>query len=148
MIEAGMIAIALLDPHPIVRAGILGILALDSALTVVAEAESEASAVALLRLCAADVLLIDGNIALRDRAKAVARFRSEFKTIRIVVMCVIAEPSARDGALAAGASAVCWKDASADEILQAVRPGPAVLTDRKYGSGAQLPAAVTAADSR
>jgi len=60
------IRVAIADDHPIVRAGVRGILSSDRSIQVVGEAEDGQSAITLIRKGGVDVLLLD--LAMPGRA--------------------------------------------------------------------------------
>ena len=124
---AGVIAVAIVDDHPLYRRGLAAAVEQADGLTVVAEAASieafDAAAVA------ADVVLLDLHLPGIEGAEGVAHVHGSGHRV-IVVSAAGAAEDVID-AVAAGASGYLTKDATAEDIERAVR---AVAAGQTYVS--------------
>lgn len=113
--------IALVDDHPLVRAGLAALLEDLLGAEIVGQGGDGAEALELVRRTRPDVLLMDLSMPGTGGIEATALVRSEHPELPIVVLT-----SSRDGddlrsALRAGAGGFVVKDADPDEIAAAVR---------------------------
>jgi DNA-binding NarL/FixJ family response regulator len=113
--------IALVDDHPLVRAGLAALLEDLLGAEIVGQAGDGAEALELVGRTRPDVLLMDLSMPGTGGIEATALVRSEHPELPIVVLT-----SSRDGddlraALRAGAGGFVVKDADPDEIAAAVR---------------------------
>lgn len=114
------IRVAIADDHPIVRAGVRGILSSDRSIQVVGEAEDGQSAVALIRKGGVDVLLLDLAMPGRAGLSLLRQVLDEAPELRVIVFTAYDPVSHKDRALALGASGYLAKDARPAEILEAI----------------------------
>ena len=115
-----MINVALVDDQPLVRAGLLRILALDEGFDVVAECSDGAEAVQTLEHVAADVVLMDVRMRGMDGIEATRRLR-EADGPPVLVLTTFDDDLVLWGAIEAGAAGFVLKEASAEEIIDATR---------------------------
>ncbi|MCC7069519.1 MAG: response regulator transcription factor [Burkholderiales bacterium] len=114
------IRVAIADDHPIVRAGLRGILSSDPGIEVVGEAEDGVGAVALVRKGGIDVMMLDLAMPGRAGLTLLRQVLDEAADLRVVVFTTYVAGSHRDRAMAIGASAYLAKDARPNEILAAI----------------------------
>jgi DNA-binding NarL/FixJ family response regulator len=121
----------LVDDHPVVRAGLAGMLAAEADLEVVAEAGNGAQAVALAAATHPDVVLMDLRMPEVDGATATARILAEHPATRILVLTTYDTDADILRAIEAGASGYLLKDTPRAALADAVRAatrGETVLT--------------------
>jgi DNA-binding NarL/FixJ family response regulator len=115
-----VIRVAVADDHPIVRAGVCGILSSDRGLRVVGEAEDGQQAVELVRKGGIDVLVLDLAMPGRAGLSLLRQVRDEAPELRIVVFSAYDPVSHKDRSMALGASAYLAKGARPTEILETI----------------------------
>jgi len=126
-----VIRVLLVDDHPIVRAGVRGMLAGQPDLEVVGEAGDGDEALELAARLVPDVVLMDLAMPRLDGASATARLRERLAAARVVVLTTYEDDEDLQKALAAGAVGYLLKDCTRELLLQAVRHasrGESVLT--------------------
>jgi DNA-binding NarL/FixJ family response regulator len=109
------------DDHPVVRAGLSAVIAQQSDLELVAEAENGARAVALFREQRPDVALMDLRMPLMDGVEAIGAITTEFPDARILALTTYEGDADIRRALEAGAWGYLLKDMLLTEVLTAVR---------------------------
>ncbi|QEO14048.1 response regulator transcription factor [Agromyces intestinalis] len=118
----GPIRIVVADDHPIVRAGIVGLLESAGDLEVVGEASDGEEAVALAESTRPDLVLMDLRMPRLDGAEATARIRaSAGDAPRVLVLTTYDTDEHIVAAIEAGASGYLLKAAPQDEILAGIR---------------------------
>ncbi|OAN43248.1 response regulator [Microbacterium sp. H83] len=116
-----MIRVIVADDHPIVRSGIVGLVALDPGLDVVAEAADGAEAVALAARLRPDVVLMDLRMPGTSGIEATARITEELPDVRVLVLTTYETDDDILGAIEAGASGYLLKAAPHEEIVAGIR---------------------------
>jgi DNA-binding NarL/FixJ family response regulator len=116
-----MITVLLVDDHPVVRAGLRGMLEAEPDLDVVGEAGSGAEAVALARAVRPDVILMDLRMPGTDGVWATERILAETKRSKVVVLTTYETDADILRAVAAGAAGYLLKDATRAELAGAIR---------------------------
>ncbi len=113
-------SILLVDDHAIVRAGLRRLLAtLDD--TAIREAATGEEALALARLERPRLVVLDLNLPGISGLELLRRLLAEHGGLRVLVLSMHAEPLYAARAMEAGARGFLSKNASADEVLLAVR---------------------------
>jgi DNA-binding NarL/FixJ family response regulator len=115
-----VIAVALVDDQPLVRAGLLRILAVDEGFDVVAECSDGAEAVEVLGRVSADVVLMDVRMRGMDGIEATRHLR-DADGPPVLVLTTFDDDAVLWGAIEAGAAGFVLKEASAEEIIDATR---------------------------
>lgn len=115
------ITVLLVDDHPVVRAGIRGMLAGEPDLTVVGEAGSGTEALAAVRALAPDVVLMDLRMPGMDGATATSEILAAAPETRVVVLTTYDTDRDILRAVEAGATGYLLKDAPLADLLAAVR---------------------------
>jgi len=112
-----MIRVLLVDDHPVVRAGLAGILHSEADLEVVGEAASANEAVAVARALAPDVVLMDLRMPGGDGVSATAGVLAAAPSSRVVVLTTYESDADILRAVEAGAAGYLLKDASRAELV-------------------------------
>jgi len=115
-----VIRVAVADDHPIVRAGVCGILSSDRSIRVVGEAEDGQQAIELIRKGGIDVLVLDLAMPGRAGLSLLRQVRDEAPDLRIVVFSAYDPVSHKDRSIALGASAYLAKDTRPAEIIATI----------------------------
>ncbi|HEX7744544.1 MAG TPA: response regulator transcription factor [Micromonosporaceae bacterium] len=117
------IRVGIADDQSLVRDGLRVQLRYADGIEVVAEAANGEQAVALARQQRPDVLLMDIRMPVLDGIEATRRIRArrELAAVRVLILTTFDLDEHVYGALTAGASGFLLKDASPEEIAQAVR---------------------------
>jgi DNA-binding NarL/FixJ family response regulator len=116
-----VIRVALADDQRVVRDGLIMLLGLIEDVEVVGTAADGREAVELARESKPDVVLMDLRMPELDGAEATRRIRRELPETQVVVLTTYADDASLFPALQAGARGYLTKDASAEEIEQAIR---------------------------
>lgn len=125
-----MIRVLLVDDHPVVRAGIRGMLAGEAGIAVVGEADGGARAVALARELQPDVVLMDLSMPDLDGAAATAAIVQLERAPRVLIFTTYDDDDDLQRAIDAGALGYLLKDCPRATLLQALAAaarGEAVL---------------------
>jgi DNA-binding NarL/FixJ family response regulator len=146
-----MIRVLVADDHPVVRGGIVALLASADDIEVVGEAADGPTAVAEALRLEPDIVLMDLRMPGFDGDEATARILAERPGIRVVVLTTYETDASILTAIEAGASGYLLKAAPQEEILAGVRsvargevalaPGIAALLVKRVAAPAR--AAVT-----
>ena len=123
-----MIKVLVVDDHPVVRAGVVGLLAGEADITVVGEAASGAEALARLLASPADVVLMDLRMPELDGAETTARILASAPQTRVLVLTTYETDADILRAVEAGAAGYLLKDASRADLLDAIRSAAAGRT--------------------
>ncbi len=116
-----MISVLLVDDHPVVRAGVRGMLHGEDDITVVGEAGSGAEAVTAVRALHPDVVLMDLRMPEVDGVAATAQILAVAPTTRVVVLTTYESDADILRAIEAGAAGYLLKDTSRVDLVNAVR---------------------------
>lgn len=125
-----MIRIVVVDDHPVVRAGIRGMLDGQSDLAVVAEAADGSEALAQVGHHDPDVVLMDLRMPVLDGVGAIEALARTHPGVRVLVLTTYDEDHEILRAIEAGAAGYLLKDTPRDDLFRAVRAaarGEAVL---------------------
>ena len=112
--------ILLVDDHVVVRSGLRNLLT-SVAETQISEAATGRDALLRLRQDRPDLVLLDLNLPGIGGLELLRRMLLEDKTVRILVLSMHAEPLYATRAMEIGARGYLSKNASAEELLTAVR---------------------------
>jgi two-component system NarL family response regulator len=119
--EYARIRILIADDHPMVRAGIVAMLANEPGFDVVAEARDGAEAVELFRAQQPDIVLMDLQMPQMGGVAAIRAIRADAPNARVIALTTFDGDGDVDRALSAGASASLLKDALIDQLVAAIR---------------------------
>jgi DNA-binding NarL/FixJ family response regulator len=116
-----VIRILVADDHPIVRDGLVAVLATQRDFAVVGEAGSGAEAVRQVAALTPDVLLLDLAMPDGDGAEALRWLREQGLTVRVIVFTAFDTDERILTALRAGAQGYLLKGAPREDIFNAIR---------------------------
>jgi len=119
--EAGAIRILAVDDHPVVRQGIVGLVAVHSDMSLVAEASNGREAIQQFRAHHPDVTLMDLQMPEMGGLDAMIAIRGEFPEARIIVLTTYTGDAQILRALKAGARGYLLKNSLHKELLETIR---------------------------
>jgi len=115
------IRVLVADDHPVVRTGLVAVLAQEADLELVAEAENGERAVALYREHQPDVCLMDLRMPGTDGVEAIRAITAEFPGARILALTTYEGDADIRRALDAGARGYLLKDMLLSDVITAIR---------------------------
>jgi DNA-binding NarL/FixJ family response regulator len=117
------IRVLIVDDHPVVRSGLLALLTEASGFEPAGEAQDGIAALAAIRQTRPDVVLMDLAMPNMSGVEATRRITAGPETARVAVLVLTMsdDDASLAAAVRAGARGYLLKDASADEVLAAVR---------------------------
>lgn len=115
------ITILMADDHPVVRAGIRGMLETQDDFEVVAEAENGREAVEKVARLNPDVVLMDLRMPEMEGVEAITHLKEKYPDIHILVLTTYDTDADIVRAVEAGATGYLLKDAPREELFRAVR---------------------------
>jgi DNA-binding NarL/FixJ family response regulator len=116
-----MIAVVIVDDHPVVRTGMRAVLEAAADITVVAEGASGADALRLASQHHPDVLLLDVNLPDLNGLEVTQRLREAGSATAILVLTVHDDSQTIFGLLDSGATGYVLKDEALETLVNAVR---------------------------
>ena len=136
-----MIRIAIVDDHPVVRAGLKQFLGDQMDMTVIAEAANGREALNVVRAGGIDVMLMDISMPDQSGVDALIAIKARAPDLPVLMLSIFAEAHYATTLLKQGASGYLNKDCDPQELVSAIRT---VALGRKYisPSVAQLMAEV------
>ena len=137
------VRVVVADDHPIVLAGLVGILSSDRGIRVVGEAADGQQTVELIRRGGVDVLLLDLAMPGRAGLSLLRQLLDEATDLRVIVFSAYDPASHKDRAIAVGAAAYLPKGTQPSEIISTVhdvmlRPVPKRTVGNDEAPHAQL----------
>jgi DNA-binding NarL/FixJ family response regulator len=119
--NSSSIQVLVVDDHPLIRQGIAGLVAVQSDMTLIAEASNGREAIQQFRVHHPDVTLMDLQLPEMNGLDALIAIRAEFPEARIIVLTTYAGDVQILRALKAGARAYLLKNLLHKELLEAIR---------------------------
>jgi len=119
--DAGVVRVLLADDHPVVRAGVTGMLASEPGLEIVGEAGSGDEAVDMARALRPDVILMDLRMPGGDGVSATRRIRAELPGTAVLVLTTFDTDADILRAVEAGAAGYLLKDLPRSDLAAAIR---------------------------
>jgi DNA-binding NarL/FixJ family response regulator len=126
-----VITVLLVDDQAIVREGLRAMLGLEPDISVVGEAADGAQALQCIAALAPDVVLMDVRMHGMDGLTALEQVKHIAPRVSVIMLTLYDDPDYLLRAVAAGAAGYILKDASREELVQAVRiikEGGAIIT--------------------
>ncbi len=128
-----VVTVLIADDHPVVRAGLRGMLAAEPGISVVGEAASGHEAMAMARRHKPDVVLMDLRMPDGDGVEATAGIVAAQPAARVVVLTTYESDADIVRAVEAGATGYLLKDAAPADLVDAIRA--AALGETVLGPG-------------
>jgi DNA-binding NarL/FixJ family response regulator len=122
---SAVLTVLIADDHPVVRAGLRGMLAAEPGISVVAEAASGHEAIVMARRHKPDVVLMDLRMPDGDGVEATAGILAEEPAARVVVLTTYESDADIVRAVEAGATGYLLKDAALADLVDAIRAASA-----------------------
>lgn len=119
--RGGPIRVLVVDDHPVVRAGLTGLLGSEADLDVVGQAADGEEAVRLAVELVPDVVLMDLRMPALDGVGATAAVLARVPTARVLVLTTYETDNDILRAVEAGATGYLLKDTPQDELVAGVR---------------------------
>jgi DNA-binding NarL/FixJ family response regulator len=114
------VRVLLVDDHPVVRAGMRGMLAADPGIEVLAEAGSGEQALVLVDAHRPDVVLMDLRMPGMDGVAATASITARYPAVRVLVVTTYDRDTDILRAVEAGATGYLLKDTPLDQLTAAI----------------------------
>jgi DNA-binding NarL/FixJ family response regulator len=136
MTISGKIRVVIADDHPVVRAGIAGLLEKQPDLQVVGEIGEGAQVEPLAALWQPDVLVLDVAMPGLDPVATTRRLKEQHPALNVLVLTAYDDEAYVTGLLAAGATGYLLKEEALDTLVAAVRAvarGQSWLSQRVAG---------------
>jgi DNA-binding NarL/FixJ family response regulator len=111
----------IVDDHPVVRAGLRGMLSGQPDFEVVGEAADGAEAVTMTNRLRPQVILMDLRMPEMDGVTAIMQIKAEHPDIQVLVLTTYDSDSDILPAIESGATGYLLKDAPREELFQAIR---------------------------
>jgi DNA-binding NarL/FixJ family response regulator len=151
--RAAATRLLVIDDHPLVREGLRMLLDAAGDLRVIGTSASVAAALAALERERPEVVLLDLDLGEEDGLEALPRILAAAPSSRVLIVTALRDRARDAAALAAGARGLVLKDASPEQLVQAVRVvaagglwfDPRVLQSASRRRDAPRPAAADAA---
>jgi DNA-binding NarL/FixJ family response regulator len=124
-----MIRIAIVDDHPMVRAGLRQYFSEQVDFTVTAEAASGREAIEIVRKGEVDVIVLDISMPDQSGVDALAAIKARAPALPVLILSGFPESHYATLLLRQGASGYLNKDCDPEEIVKAIRT---VMRGRKY----------------
>lgn len=115
------IRLLLVDDHPVMRAGLANVLAMDPGLEVVAQADDGETALKLWHRYRPDVTLLDISMGGIDGIDTLRRLLLDFPAARVVILTSSEASEDVRLAMKAGACGYVTKNIRATELIEAIR---------------------------
>lgn len=115
------ITVLAVDDHPLIREGLVAVIAREPDMRVVAEADDGEQALEAYRTHQPSVVLMDLRMPVMDGVEAIQAIRAEFPTARIIALTTYEGDEDIFQALAAGASGYLLKDMLRTELVEIIR---------------------------
>jgi DNA-binding NarL/FixJ family response regulator len=115
------IRVLVVDDHPVVRSGLIGMLAVTEDIEVVGEAGDGEEALALVESARPDVVLMDLRMPRRDGVSATGAIVSSYPSTKVLVLTTYDTDTDILHAVEAGAAGYLLKDTPHAELLEGIR---------------------------
>jgi DNA-binding NarL/FixJ family response regulator len=119
--QAEAVRVVVVDDQELFRRGLTMLLGVEPDIEVIGEAGDGNSAIELVLEKVPDVVLLDVRMPKRSGLEACMRIKEQVPSARIIMLTVSDEESDLYEAVKNGASGYLLKDASIDQVAQAIR---------------------------
>lgn len=116
-----MIRVFVVDDHPVVRKGLIQILAAEPEITVAGEAADTAAALQSLDKTEVDVLLLDVMLPGRSGLEFLKELKQLHPKLPVLILSQYPEDQMAVRAIRSGASGYLTKDSAPEQLIEAVR---------------------------
>jgi two-component system, NarL family, invasion response regulator UvrY len=116
-----MLRVLIADDHAVVRRGLRQVLADESDIKVIGEAQNSQELLALARRNPCDLIVLDISMPGRNGLDALKELRKEFPKTPILVLSMYPEDQYAVQAFRAGASGYLTKESAPEELVLAIR---------------------------
>jgi DNA-binding NarL/FixJ family response regulator len=116
-----MIKILIADDHAIVREGLRKIVAIDSQMSVVGEAENGSQLLNLIRETPADVVILDMSMPGRNGLETLKDLKRSNPSLPVIVLSMYPANQYAVRALRAGAAGYMTKESAPEELVTAIK---------------------------
>ncbi|MGY0491187.1 response regulator [Streptomyces sp. WG-D5] len=133
MSDTGNLRVVVVDDHTVMRAGVVALLAPESGVEVVGEADDGRSGVALVEELRPDVALLDLRMPGLDGVAATERIVAGPSRTRVLILTTYDTDTEIERAVEAGAIGYLLKDTTREQLVDAIRSaarGETVLAPR------------------
>ena len=117
----GDIRIIISDDHPVVRAGLRGMISGEPGFDVIGEAENGKEAIALTGELKPDVVLMDLRMPEMDGVTAIGHIKADYPDVQILVLTTYESDADILRAIETGATGYLLKDTPREELFEAIR---------------------------
>lgn len=117
----GKIKLIIADDHRLIRDGMKSLLATETDIEVIAEAENGLELLQVLENLDPDVVLIDVTMPKLNGIEAAAIIKEKFKSVNVVFLSMHEEPEYIFKCVQTGACSYLMKNVDKDELLTAIR---------------------------
>ena len=121
MNDTQLIKVMIVDDHAMVRTGLATFLEISDGMSLVAEADNGLEAISLCEQTNPDVILMDLFMPEMDGVTATKEIRKQFPETQVIVITSFDEGSMVQDAIKAGAISYLLKNASMEELADAIR---------------------------
>ncbi len=113
--------VLIVDDHPFFREGLRRVIAAEEDLEVVGEAGDGEEALAKVRECQPDVVLMDVNLPRVNGLEATQRIKDAFSHVQVVILTAYDDEEQVYHAVRSGASAYHAKDVEPQQLVRTIR---------------------------
>ncbi len=117
----GSIRILISDDHPVVRAGLSGMISAEAGFEVIGEAGNGKEAIALTGELKPDVVLMDLRMPEMDGVTAIGHIKGDYPDVQILVLTTYESDADILRAIETGATGYLLKDTPREELFGAIR---------------------------
>jgi len=117
----GSIRILISDDHPVVRAGLSGMISAEAGFEVIGEAGNGKEAIALTGELKPDVVLMDLRMPEMDGVTAIEHIKADYPDVNILVLTTYESDADILRAIETGATGYLLKDTPREELFGAIR---------------------------
>lgn len=113
--------VVIVDNHPIMRGGLVAVIAAEPDMTIVGEAEDGLAAIELVALARPHVVVMDLSMPTLDGVEATRRIKAADPRVQVLMLSAHREPANVQSAMEAGAAGYVLKRTAARDLVVAVR---------------------------